>query len=180
MFCAPCHPFKISVVENGTNAELVSMDRPCHCPVASCKCCCYQEAAITSGGQPMGSIKELFFCCVPRFKAYDAGGQELYKMHAPTCLGGLCINCCAEGNPCGKGCCKASIRVFPASQEDTDGDAPHVGVIMKEPKSLGTELFTDADAFVVTFPDGASADEKALLIGSTMFFNANFFERENN
>lgn len=179
LFCAPCHAFKISVLENGTNAELVSMDRPCNCCVSSCKCCCYQQATITSGGQPMGSIKEQCYCCVPRFKAYDADKKELYKMHAPTCFCGMCINCCAEGNPCGKGCCKASIRVYPASQKNTDGDAPYAGVILKKPKSLATELFTDANAFDVTFPDAANADEKALLIGSAMFFNANFFEKEN-
>ena len=178
-FCAPCHPFKISVVENGTGTELVSVDRPCNCPVSACKCCCYQSAAFTSGGQPMGSIKEKCFCCVPRFVAYDAADKELYKMHAPTCLGGMCINCCAEGNPCGKGCCKASLRIYDASQEKTDGDAPYAGVILKKPKSLATEVFTDANAFDVTFPANANADDKALLIGSAMFFNANFFEREN-
>lgn len=179
LFCAPCHPFKISIVENSTSAELLSVDRPCNCPVAACKCCCYQQATFTSGGQPMGSIKEQCFYCVPRFLAYDAEEKELYKMHAPTCVGGMCVNCCAEGNPCGKGCCKASFRIFPADQADTNGDAPYVGQILKKPKSLATEIFTDANAFDVTFPDAATADEKALIIGSAMFFNANFFEREN-
>lgn len=180
LMCAPCHAFKISVVENGTNTELVSMDRPFNCPVGACKCCCYQAATVTSGGQPMGSIKEQCFYCVPRFKAYGADDREMYKIHAPTCLGGLCINCCAEGNPCGKGCCKASMRIYPASQDQTDGDAPYVGVILKKPKSMALELFTDANAFDVTFPESANADDKALLIGSAMFFNANFFERQNN
>jgi len=178
LLLSPCHPFKISVLESGTNAEIISMDRPFNCPVGGCKCCCYQQATITSGGQSMGSIKEQCWYCVPQFMAYDADQKEIYKMHAPTCLGGMCINCCAEGNPCGKGCCKASIRVYPASQEDTDGDAPYAGVILKKPKSLATELFTDAAAFDLTFPDSANADEKALLIGSAMFFNANFFETQ--
>ncbi|KAL7535101.1 hypothetical protein ACHAXR_006270 [Thalassiosira sp. AJA248-18] len=176
-FClAPCHPFKLSVLENGTKAELLTLDRPCACRVGSCKCCCYQEATITSGGQPMGSIKEQCFCCVPRFKAYDADGKELYKVHQPTCVGGMCINCCAEGNPCGKGCCKASFRIYPASQDKTDGDAPYVGTILKKPKSAKTEVLTSANAFDLTFPESANSDEKALLIGSAMFFNANFFE----
>jgi hypothetical protein len=88
----------------------------------------------------------------------------------------MCVNCCAEGNPCGKGCCKTSFRIYPADQADTDGDAPYIGVILKTPKSLKTELFTDANAFDLTFPEGASANEKALLMGSAMFFNSNFFE----
>jgi hypothetical protein len=34
-------------------------------------------------------------------------------------------------------------------------------------------------AFDLTFPEGASANEKALLMGSAMFFNSNFFEGGN-
>lgn len=44
------------------------------------------------------------------------------------------------------------------------------------PKSLGTELFTDADAFDVTFPDGANSTQKALLAGTSVFLNALYFE----
>jgi len=177
--CAPCHPYKMTVKEKGTDAELLSMDRPFKCPICPCKCCCsccYQSMTMTSGGQPIGSIKEQCFCCVPRFTAYDGEGKELYKMHQPTCCGGCCINCCAEGNPCGRGCCKASFRIYPADQDKTDGNAPHIGLILKTPKSLKTELFTDANAFDLTFPENASANEKALLMGTAMFFNSNFFE----
>ncbi|EED93227.1 predicted protein [Thalassiosira pseudonana CCMP1335] len=166
----------MSVVEKGTNAELLSVDRPCSCPIGGCKCCCFQTMSVTSAGQPVGSIEEKCFCCVPRFMAYDGSGNELYKMHQPTCCCGMCVNCCAEGNPCGKGCCKASFRIYPANQDKTDGDAPYLGSILKKPKSLATEVFTSANAFDIKFPDGASVDEKALLIGSAMFFNANFFE----
>jgi hypothetical protein len=88
----------------------------------------------------------------------------------------MCVNCCAEGNPCGKGCCKQSFRVYPADQSSTDGDAPYLGVILKKPKSLGTELFTDANAFVVDFPTDATADHKGMLIGTSIFLNALFFE----
>ncbi|KAL7487032.1 hypothetical protein ACHAW6_012628 [Cyclotella cf. meneghiniana] len=176
--CAPCHPFKMTVAETGTNAELLSMDRPCACCVGACKCCCYQKMSVTSAGQNIGSIEEQCFCCVPRFVAYGGDGEKLYKIHSPTCCCGMCIDCCAEGNPCGKGCCKVSFRIYPASQAKTDGDAPYLGVILKKPKSLATELFTSANAFDLTFPENASANQKALLVGSAIFFNVNFFERQ--
>lgn len=121
-------------------------------------------------------MKENFYCCVPMFTINSPGGQPIYKIHPPTCCGGCCINCCAEGNPCGKGCCKVGFNVFPADQAKTDGDAQFVGRILKKPKSLGVEIFTDADAFDVTFPDNATAQEKGLLMGSAIFINANFFE----
>lgn len=174
--CAPNHSFKMSVKETGTNAQLLSVDRPFACSVSPCKCCCRQKMTVTGDGTQLGSIKETFWCCVPRFVVDDETGKEIYKLHQPTCCGGMCVNCCAEGNPCGKGCCKSSFRVYPASQDETDGDSPYDGVILVLPKSAATELFTDANAFEVTYPDGASRKEKALLTGSAIFFNAVFFE----
>jgi hypothetical protein len=88
----------------------------------------------------------------------------------------MCVQICSEGNPCGKGCCKVPFWIFPAGQANTGGDAPHIGKILKKPKSLGVEAFTDANAFTITFPEQASADEKALLVGTSIFFNAIFFE----
>lgn len=43
-------------------------------------------------------------------------------------------------------------------------------------KSLKTEIFTEADAFEVSFPNDATVDQKALLVGTSIFVNANFFE----
>ncbi len=46
----------------------------------------------------------------------------------------------------------------------------------KVPKSLAVELFTDANAFNVHFPEGASVEQKAMIAGSAILINANFFE----
>lgn len=175
-FCAPIRPFTITATEVGTGAELFSVERPLACTTGPCKCCCYQTMNISSGGQPIGKIEEKYFWCVPRFVVSDESGKALYKMHMPTCLGGLCVNICAEGNPCGKGCCKVSLRLYPADQDDTEGDAPYVGSILKKPKSLAVEVFTDAVALDVKFPDGATSDQKAIVMGAALFANALFFE----
>ena len=74
-----------------------------------------------------------------------------------------------------QGCCKASFRVYPASQAKTDGNAPYIGTILKKPKSMLDEAFTNADSFDISFPKSAQTDEKGLLVGSALFFNANFF-----
>jgi hypothetical protein len=42
------------------------------------------------------------------------------------------------------------------------------------------ELFTDADAFDVHFPEAATVDQKAMLVGTAIFLNAVFFEESNN
>jgi hypothetical protein len=119
----------------------------------------------------------LIIYSVPRFVIYDGEDKPMYKLHNPTCCMGTCVNCFAEGNPCGKGCCKISYRIFDSNQKDTDGDAPYLGQILKKPKSLGIELFTDADAFEVDFPKEATVAQKGVLIGTSIFLNAIFFER---
>lgn len=98
-----CNRFTMTVKENNTEAELLTVERPFRCAAGGCKCCCYQEATFSSGGQLLGSIKEDCWYCVPSFDVKDHEEKGLYVVHPPTCLGGMCVNCCAEGNPCGKG-----------------------------------------------------------------------------
>jgi hypothetical protein len=177
LFCAPIRPFKTEVKELETEAEILTVERPLACAVAPCKCCCYQSMTFSSGGNDLGKIDEEYFYCVPRFTISDEKGNEVYKVHQPTCVGGMCVNCFTEGNPCcGSGCCKVAFHIYPASQEDTDGDANYDGKIVKVPKSLMTELFTEAEAFDITFPEDASSQQKAMLTGTALFINANFFE----
>eukprot|EP00549_Striatella_unipunctata_P009231 CAMPEP_0118710924 /NCGR_PEP_ID=MMETSP0800-20121206/23718_1 /TAXON_ID=210618 ORGANISM="Striatella unipunctata, Strain CCMP2910" /NCGR_SAMPLE_ID=MMETSP0800 /ASSEMBLY_ACC=CAM_ASM_000638 /LENGTH=242 /DNA_ID=CAMNT_0006615293 /DNA_START=65 /DNA_END=793 /DNA_ORIENTATION=+ len=176
LFCSPCHPFKMMVKDTASTAEILTMDRPFACPVGNCKCCCYQAMSFSSGGSELGSIKEDCYYCVPQFTMFDHSGNEVYIVHPPTCCGGVCYNCCAEGKNCFAVCCKVPFHVFPASQKgSTDGGAQHAGKIVKLPKSLMTEILTEANAFDVEFPTSASADQKAMLTGTAIFLNANFF-----
>ncbi len=101
------------------------------CPPGPWKCCLYQEMNFSLKGNDIGKIEEECFCCVPRYHITDASGEQIYKVHSPTCCAGLCVNCCSEGNPCGKGCCKLAFHIFPADQEDTDNGAPYTGKIVK-------------------------------------------------
>ena len=173
-------PFTMKVEELETGNEILTVDRQCALPLCALKCCCFQEMSFESGGQNLGKIEEQCYYFVPIFKIYDENDNPVYKVHQPTCVGGLCVNCCAAGNPCGKGCCKVPFNVYPESQEDTHGGAPYIGRILKVPKSLMTELFTDAEAFDVTFPEDATSSQKAMLIGSAIFLNAIFFEGQDN
>ena len=181
LMCPATYPFQTIVTDaEGSSNELIKVDRPFVCCAAGpAKCCCYQNATVMSAGAKLGSATETCYCCVPTIMIRGPEDEDLFKLRPPTCCGGLCVNCCAEGNPCtSQGCCKSSFRFYPADQEDCDGDAPYVGKILKQPKSLATELFTDADSFVVDFPEGSSAAQKGLLMGSAVFLNALFFEGE--
>jgi hypothetical protein len=180
LFCSGCHEFTMKVTEEGSGAEVLAMHRPMACNAGACKCCCYQTMTMTTGGRALGKIEELCWVCIPRMMITDSNGANLYKVHPPTCCGGMCVDICSEGNPCcGKGCCKIAFHIFPADQKDTDNGAPHAGKIVKVPKSIMSEMFTDAEAFDVSFPEGSTSEQKALIAASSVFINANFFESEN-
>jgi len=177
--CPTWHPFTMTLQEINSNLEIMTMERPMTCPAGPGKCCCYQEMTFYAKGQKLGKIEEKCYFCVPRMMIVNGAGLPIYKVHSPTCCAGMCVNPCTEGNPCcGAGCCKVPFHIFPADQLDTDNGAPSVGKIVKVPKSLRTEIFTDAEAFDVIFPDGATVEQKAMIAGSSVFINANFFENQ--
>eukprot|EP00551_Chaetoceros_affinis_P003812 CAMPEP_0203661314 /NCGR_PEP_ID=MMETSP0088-20131115/59546_1 /ASSEMBLY_ACC=CAM_ASM_001087 /TAXON_ID=426623 /ORGANISM="Chaetoceros affinis, Strain CCMP159" /LENGTH=264 /DNA_ID=CAMNT_0050523977 /DNA_START=91 /DNA_END=885 /DNA_ORIENTATION=- len=179
MCCGGCHEFTMVAKENGSGEEILTMYRPWACNAGACKCCCYQKMEYSYKGSPLGQIEELCWVCVPRMQITDASGSPVYKVHPPTCVGGMCVDICAEGNPCcGKGCCKVPFYIYPATQEDTDNGAPYVGKVVKVPKSLTVEFLTDAEAYDIVFPMDATSAQKAMIAGGAVFINANFFEQE--
>lgn len=102
----------------------------------------------------------------------------MYRLHPPTCCCGLCYNICAEGTPCCyPNCCKVPYHIFPYEQYHTDA-AQHIGKIVKKPKSVFTELFTDANAFECDFPSNATPQEKGVIMGAAILLNAVFFEEK--
>jgi uncharacterized protein YxjI len=60
----------------------------------------------------------------------------------------------------------------------TMGGEP-VGTITKKWSGLGTETFTDADTFGVSFPPGTSLRKKALLLGAVFLIDTVHFENQN-
>jgi hypothetical protein len=177
--CGGRHSFSMVVRNQGSNSEILTMDRPLACNAYVCKCCCYQKMTYSYEGEHLGEMEELFSCCIPKMQIKDASNQPIYKVHPPTCCYGMCIDCCAEGNPCfGRGCCKVPFHIFPASQKDTDNGAPEVGKIVKEPKSCMVEICTYSEAFKIEFPDDATSEQKAMIAGSSILINANFFEEK--
>ena len=163
-------------LQKTTNAEIITLDRPLRCAFGCAKCCCYQEATISSGGETLGSIHETCWYCIPTMKILDADGKDLYLVYPPTCCGGICINCCAEGNPCGKGCCKTSHRIYDPEDTNAGSDDPYLGTILKRPKSTLTEIFTDAVVLDVEFPKDATPAQKGILTGLAVFINSVFYE----
>ena len=113
---------------------------------------------------------------VPQWKVYDENKKPVYKIHPPTCMCGMCINCCVEGHCCPFGCCLIPCRIYPASQNDTDGNAPSIGRMAKIPKKRFCDVYNETSFVELQFPDSATPKQKGLLLGSYLLINALFFE----
>lgn len=157
--------------------KVMSMQKGWTCPLQACNCyyCFdpYLDFADAQGGS-LGKVKVPFFCCIPQFVVSDEEGKPEYHIHMPTCCGGVCIDCCAEG------CCNCKIPfyIYEAGQKDR-ARGKEIGKIIKLWRGLGTEMFSDADTFSVEFPANATAPQKARVFGTTFLINMVFFERQN-
>jgi hypothetical protein len=101
-------PFTINLSkgEGPGGDKIASFERTLACPLAPCKLCCYQQVDIFKAGVADGSVKEGCYCCVPSFKVLQTDGTHQYDIHQPTCCGGMCVDCCAEG------CCSCRIPFY--------------------------------------------------------------------
>ena len=65
-------------------------------------------------------------------------------------------------------------KIYPAEQAETDGMVP-IGKIIKKPKNVCAEIFTEANTFDVRFPQNATGTQKAIIAGSAVFLSKFMF-----
>jgi hypothetical protein len=178
-FCCPTirnwdmhiYPGDTRKASPSTSDRLVSFHRELRCMPCPGKCCCKQEVSISAGGKDIGDVREALWWCVPMYQTHsphDNTNPE-YNLHMPVCCGGMCVNCCAEGTKC-----RIPFYVFPPGAKPDNGNK--IGFITKVWSGFTNELFTDADTFEVKFPEDATSDQKARLLGATFLLNQLYFE----
>lgn len=183
---APCHAFDMTITDtsddqDSTNSdngpeEFLEVNRPFRCCLGTFKCCCNQETTIFSGDDHLGDIRESFWCCVPQFRVYDDNEQEIYVIKPPTCVNGMCINCTGpddDTSACPYGCCMIPCDVYPTS---SDEPVDRIGRMAKIPKKNFRDVFNETNYYKIDFPKEATANQKGLLLGSSMLINALYFE----
>mmetsp|Transcript_19593 Transcript_19593/g.39170 ORF Transcript_19593/g.39170 Transcript_19593/m.39170 type:complete len:317 (-) Transcript_19593:43-993(-) len=152
-----------------------------------CPCCCnlpYLETK-DAHGKPLGRTEYVCDWClfVPKFDVFDGNGNQAYRIRPDTCVGGLCVQCrCCDGGAGGK-CCRVPFIIRD----------PHTHEPLKasgfggsgEKKAQITSLWTGIkrccqkkDAYAVHFPQGATKEMKATLIGSNILIDMAIFEQE--
>mmetsp|Transcript_6482 Transcript_6482/g.15761 ORF Transcript_6482/g.15761 Transcript_6482/m.15761 type:complete len:253 (-) Transcript_6482:156-914(-) len=173
---APCHSFDMIIEDTKSDSDLIEINRPSRCCMATGKLCCLQEASIFSGEEHLGDIKENCWWFVPSFKVTDPNDKKLYMIHPPTCCFGGCVNCCPGGScPCPHGCCMIPCDVYAVDKNGFEIQEK-VGTMAKIPKKTFKECFNEINYYKVDFPETATNDEKGLLVGSSILVNALYFE----
>lgn len=81
--------------------QIAKFVRPCRFGAGPAKCCCYQEVEVQdpASGQSAGTVVEQCWYCVPMFDIKRPDGTVEYRLSMPTCMGGVCVDICAEGTP---------------------------------------------------------------------------------
>ena len=85
----------------------------------------------------------------------------------------MCINICSGG------CCNCRIpfHIYTPGQADK-GKGKELGIVEKQWRGLGTEMFSDADTFTINFPKDADPDSKARILGFAFLLNMMEFEKD--
>lgn len=156
---------------------VMSMQKGWTCPMQPCNCyyCFDPYLDMNDGaGQPLGKVKVPWFFCIPQYVVTDENKNVDYHVHMPTCCGGCCVDLCAEG------CCNCKIPFYVYKPDQKDRSrGQEIGKIIKIWRGLGVEMFTDADTFNVEFPQDATPEQKARLLGTTFLINMTYFEKQN-
>jgi uncharacterized protein YxjI len=109
----------------------------------------HETRLVDAKQRQLGSVRREFSLLRRVYSVRDATGRELYKLHGPL--------------------------LHPWTFEIRQGEKT-LGRIVKKWSGLGREAFTKADSFGITFPTGADARTKALLLGAVFLIDFVHFE----
>lgn len=121
-------------------------------------------------------------CFVPKFDILDSSGTQKFRLRPDTCVCGLCVMCRCGGEK-GKCCRVPYILRDPSTLEPIQSSAtldgkPIDAMVDVLWSGWKNECCSQRNAYHVTFPSGISAEEKAVLIGSTLLVDVAFLEQE--
>jgi hypothetical protein len=145
---------------------MISLFRPCFF--------CLSEIQVKDGrnsGQHLGTVKEsctnLIYCWPLRLAISMEGKTEAqYTMKGPCTLLIHLIGQCP---------CRGPFN-FDVTEDST---GRKVGTVANVPTGCCKMCFTNADDYEVIFEPDATAEERAVLLGSTFLLDARFFEAKN-
>ena len=115
----------------------------------------------------IGGVIETF-SCGPFLFVYGSNNEIRWKIYAEYCQCGFCCRDTSFGK-----CYEVDFWIYDANS-DMQVNKP-VGNIHKVFKGL-SELMTDSDAFILTFPKKATPIERLMLVGAVIMIDYRYFE----
>ncbi|CAD7970460.1 unnamed protein product [Amoebophrya sp. A25] len=143
-------------------------------------CCCFLPYldTLTNDGTKLGRTQYEcdMYLCVPKYSVRDGQGMIWYRIRPDTCCGGCCVLCECGGK---KGRCLAVpfyIR-HPKSMDKLPGDEPG-SIAQINNLWSGIKECCNRQNYAVRFPQNASPEQKATLVGSVFLIDMVNFEQE--
>ncbi len=138
-----------------------------------CTCYCLDRPKMKNyvRGNQIGSVKQPFICCNcdPVFYVYDSSDDIKYKIRTSCCQCGIMC----KGSLFGE-CSSVCFGIYEKNETHFVPDNM-IGYINKKSGDI-EQLLTDADSFVLEFPQNATPEDKMNLIASVLMIDYQYFE----
>ena len=134
MCCGALRSFEMSIY-NVRNEEILHLTRYKRCQCCLYFCCLQKMEVFAPPGNLLGTIKQKWHFCNPKFIVKDNNGNSLFKISGPCCVFG-------------------TVDFMVTSAQD----GKDIGLIKKKWGGLGAEAFTDADVFGIDFEQDLSVE----------------------
>ena len=157
--CASRRSFTMNLTAESLEGPLVlEMNRPC---ASDCMPCCLQSISVRDKTGFLGSVQQRVHYVAPctmcgLFEVSNSKKEVIYSINTPCVL----TTCC---------CTEVAFTIM-------DKEGNEVGDISKQSANVAKEALTDADRFLINFPDGCDAQMKAVLMGALFLFDYLFYE----
>mmetsp|Transcript_22877 Transcript_22877/g.48668 ORF Transcript_22877/g.48668 Transcript_22877/m.48668 type:complete len:298 (+) Transcript_22877:113-1006(+) len=157
----------------------------CWLPCVCNGCLPYLETKDGATGRVIGKTSYVCdLCCfVPKYDVVDGSGKKMYHLRPDTCFAGCCVMCRCDG---GKGkCCRIPFIVRdPETLEPVLSGATEAGKAVNAMidllwAGLKNECCSQKNAYHVAFPANMTAEEKTVLMGSSLLVDVTMFEQDN-
>lgn len=158
------------------------IERSFGCDHYCCFCNCIRPKMYVyyeKTGQYVGKIIDSCRCCHNMLEIYDSTEKLIYEVGAHCCQLGFCCGRNAET------VAKIDFKVFGPENKDGKEEQDPIGHLIKIPSlndKIGRSMVQshrgfhdDSNSFIVNFPEGASPDEKFLLVIAAIKLGYQFF-----
>ncbi|OWF52069.1 phospholipid scramblase 1-like isoform X2 [Mizuhopecten yessoensis] len=168
VFCTASQRSLVLHIQDISGQELAQIKKDFKCCAGGSVCakadCCAMEMFVERPvGQPIAHVRQMFYCCFPKFHVFDGYGKQVFEMTGPCC-------------PCqGPGC--YDDLEYPLSNS---GGSDSGAKVTKIWDGAGRACCTNANTFGIHFPANMDVQKKLSLFGAVFVLDYFMFESNDN